>query len=274
LRLGREAGYAMVVAVAGMMAFAYISFEAVAVNRGAIAAVAGQVERARLEAAAEAGIAVAVHGVGIEDPQRRWNIDGTPRTMALGDMILTIEVEDERGKIPINRLDEDQIRMMFSTVGATGDRLNILVDSFEDWQDQGDDARPNGAKAPYYLPFGIKPRSGPFRSVDELSEIRGMDDALFERLKPALTVFFGDAGGFSVKTAQPLALTVMTNPGSANQAVSAMGLPDDPDGENLLGRPLTVKVMVRDASGGMLRRSAIVELTGDKSNPFWIRYAD
>ena len=61
----------MVVAVAGMMArLPTISFEAVAVNRGAIIAVAGQVERARLKTAADSGIALAVHNLGIQDASK------------------------------------------------------------------------------------------------------------------------------------------------------------------------------------------------------------
>ena len=265
----------MVVAVAGMMAFAYISFESIAVNRGAIASVSGQLERARLEAAANSGIALAIHGVAVQDAGKRWTIDGKARTLAMGDMILSIAVQDERGKIPVNRLDEDQVRAMFATLGATGNRLDVLVDSFEDWQDTGEDPRPNGAKAAYYQPFGIKERDGPFRTIDELSEIRGMDTDLFAKLKPSLTVFFGDAGGFSVQTAQPLALAVMTNPDGSNAAepppVSAYQISEVAD---LIGRPLTVEVDVKDANGGAFHRDAIIELTGNKLNPYWIRYVD
>ena len=271
----------MVVAVAGMMAFAYVSFEAVAVNRGATIAVAGQVERARLKAAADSGIAFAIDGLGIENTKQRWSIDGRPKTLAIGDMILKIAVDDERGKIPINRLDEDQVRTMFADVGINGNRLDTLVDSFEDWQDEDDDTRPNGAEAPYYEPFGIKPRNGPFRTVDELVEVRGMDPNLFAKLKPALTVFFGDAGGFSVPTSQPLALAVMSGVGENSQQPTSPEPSDDtampafdPSAESYIGRPLTVHVTVRDAGGGLFSRSAIVELTGNKTAPFWIRYTD
>lgn len=273
----------MVLAVAGMMAFAYVSFEAVAVNRGATIAVAGQVERARLKIAADSGIAMALNGLGIADTKQRWWIDGKPRTVAIGNMVLKIAVEDERGKIPINRLDEDQVRTMFADVGVSGNRLDTLVDSFEDWQDEDDDARPNGAEAPYYQPFGTKPRNGPFRTVDELSEIRGMDPALFTQLEPALTVFFGDAGGFSVQTSQPLALAVMSGVGGPpGQALAQQ--PQDPDSadtpafdpaaESYIGRPLTVRVTVRDADGGVFSRAAIIELTGSKTDPYWIRYIE
>jgi general secretion pathway protein K len=271
----------MVVAVAGMMAFAYVSFEAVAVNRGATIAVAGQVARARLKVAADSGIAAALNGLGIEDTKQRWSIDGKPRTLAIDNMVLKISVEDERGKIPINRLDEDQVRTMFADVGVNGNRLDVLVDSFEDWQDEDDDARPNGAEAPYYQPFGIRPRNGPFRTIDELSEIRGMDQPLFTKLKPALTVFFGDAGGFSVPTSQPLALLVMSGvgpnegqPTGLSQDIDTDTPAFDPTAESYIGRPLTVRVTVRDADGDIFSRAAIVELTGSKTNPFWIRYIE
>jgi general secretion pathway protein K len=267
----RDAGYAMIVAVAGMMAFAYISFDTIAANRGAIASVGGQVKRARLEAAANAGIMVAIHGLGITEDSKRWTIDNTPRTIALGNMILTISIEDERGKIPINRLDEDQVRSLFASAGITGKQLDTLVDSFEDWQDPSDDARANGAKAAYYLQFGIQPRNGPFRTVDELTEIRGMSDDLFNKLQPVLTVFFGDAGGFSVATAQPLATSVMTDTGGNGPPP-----PPPPLGlitvADLVGRPLTVNVDVKDTEGDEFQRKAIVELTGAKTNTYWIRY--
>lgn len=273
----------MVLAVAGMMAFAYVSFEAVAVNRGATIAVAGQVERARLKAAADSAIAVAIEGLAIEDAKQRWSIDGKPKVLAIGAMAVKIAVEDERGKIPINRLDEDQVRTMFADVGVTGNRLDTLVDSFEDWQDEDDDARPNGAEAPYYQPFGIKPRNGSFHTVDELIEVRGMDRNLYAQLKPALTVFFGDAGGFSVPTSQPLALAVMSGVGGLPGQPPDQEQPDpdqdaspafDPSAESYIGRPLTVRVTVHDSDGGVFNRAVIVELTGSKTDPYWIRYLD
>ena len=48
----------------------------------------------------------------------------------------------------------------------------------------------------------------------------------------------------------------------------------DPSAESYIGRPLTVSVTVRDTEGGELIASAIVELTGSKTDPFWIRYAE
>jgi hypothetical protein len=40
-----------------------------------------------------------------------------------------------------------------------------------------------------------------------------------------------------------------------------------------LGRTLTVKIDAKRA-GAEMKRSAIVELTGDSANPVWYRYLD
>ncbi|HSZ75279.1 MAG TPA: hypothetical protein VK779_10705, partial [Rhizomicrobium sp.] len=206
-------GYAMIVAIVGIAAFALIAYEILAANRGATASVVAQYENAKLAAAADAGVAEAIHGIGLQDHTQRWAIDSRPTTIRFGDTTLTIVIEDERGKIPINRINEDQVRTMFSAAGVGGSRLDQLVDTFEDWQDDDDDARPNGAEAPAYVSLGIKPRNGNYHTVDELSLIKGMDATLFAKLSPALTVFFGDNGGFSQTTAQPLALGVMLGTG-------------------------------------------------------------
>jgi general secretion pathway protein K len=278
----RDGGYAMIAAIVGIAAFSLIAFEILAANRGAVSSVAAQYENAKLSAAADAGLAQAIHNLDMQDRTQRWPIDGRPTTMRFGDIVLTIIVEDERGKVPLNRLNEDQVRSMFAATGMSGGRLDTLVDSFEDWQDDDDEMRTNGAEAPYYAPQGIKPRNGDFVTIDELSLIKGMDAALFAKLAPSLTVFFGDNGGFSQSTAQPMALAVMLGTGADTPAViererelagerPAIDIADD---INIIGRPLTIRVAARDSMHGYLQRATIVEFTGDKKNPFWIRYLD
>jgi general secretion pathway protein K len=278
-----DRGYAMVAAVAGIAAFAMIAFQTLAANRGAIASVTGQIENARLAAAADAGVAAAIYGLSIPDPKQRWTIDGRVRVVQFGGMALQIFVEDEHGKIPINRLNEDQVRQMFAAAGVSGKPLDTLVDCFEDWQDEDDDKRPDGAEAPDYLPLGIKPRNGDIRTVGEMAVIKGMNEALYERLAPSLTVFFGETGSFSVENAQPLALAVLS--GTSVNSPDVIERERELAGEkpaldtgappiNLTGRPLTIRVSVRDAMGGAFVRDTIVELTGNKVTPFWIRYAE
>ena len=278
----RENGYAMIAAVTGMAAFAFVAFEVLAIHRGAIASIRGQLEAAQLEAAANAGLSAAVYGLSLQDTSQRWSIDSRPRTMRFGDTTLTIVVEDEHGKIPINRINEDQVRQMFRAAGVQGDRLKELVDTFQDWQDEDDDPRPHGAEAPDYVSLGIKPRNDDFATVGELALIKGMDLSLYNKLAPSLTVFFGESGAFSVEDAQPLALAVLSDTDENSpdvierQREMAGEKPvfDTAPAVNLIGRPLTIRVSARDSSGGLYQCSVIIELTGVKGNPYWVRFID
>jgi general secretion pathway protein K len=272
----RDEGYAMIAAVAGIAVFAMVGFDLIAANRSSIASVQAQYERARLSAAADAGLARAVHGLGLEG-STRWPIDGRPQTMAFGDVVLTVTVEDERGRIALNRADEGTLQRLFAAAGADTSRAQALAAAVEDWRDADDEARPGGAEAPDYAPFGIAPRNGAFRTVEELMQVRGMDADLYRRVAPALTVF--PSGGFDPRNAHPLAIAAVSFGGASSVEAlersrelagqrTAFALANDVP---LIGRDLTVRVVARSQSGAYVR-VAIVELTGDKARPYWIRY--
>jgi general secretion pathway protein K len=281
-RIRRQDGYALVAAVVAVAAFSYVSLEVLASDRGITGQVGAESQRAKLTAAADAGIAMALRGLGVDDPASRWPIDGRPVKAQFAGMALTIVVEDERGKIPINDLNEDQVREMFSIAGVSGDRLDTLTDSFNDWTDEDDDRRPSGAEAPDYRPLGIKPRNGRFRSVAELIHLRGMDPKVLAKIAPAATVFFGESGGFSPGTAQPFALAVMTEGGPDSAEVierqreleGERPAMEEIDHSSYIGRIFTVRVSAADSRQGQVMRTAIVELTGNTASPVWIRQVD
>jgi general secretion pathway protein K len=271
-----DSGYAMIAAVAGIAVFSLVAFDLIAANRGAIALVQAQAERARLSAAADAGLMRVIHGLGIEGSSR-WPTDGRPQTMRFGDVVLTIAVEDERGRISLNRADGDTLKRLFAAAGADNARAEALAASVEDWRDSDDEARPGGAEAPDYAALGITPRNGGFRTVEELMQIKGMDAELYRRVAPALTVF--SAGGLDRDAAHPLALAATSFGGggsvealereweAAGQRTALAFGSDKP----IVGRALTVRIAARSPSGA-LERVAIVELTGDRARPYWIRY--
>jgi general secretion pathway protein K len=272
----------MIAAVVGVAAFSLIAFETLAAQRGVISNLHGQIENAQMREVADAGLSAAVYGLGLPDPAKQWGIDGRDRTLHFNGMTATIVVEDEHGKIPINRLDEDEIQKMFEVAGAKGHRLDELVDTLQDWMDEDDDKRPNGAEAPDYASEGIKPRNGDFQSIGELALIKGMDRALYNKLAPNLTIFFGESGAFSIEDAQPLALAVMSDEAMATanmrqRSVAVLGAASpfaNYNPQNLIGRPLTVRVTVHDSEGGTFRRSSIIELTGDAHSPYWVRFVE
>ena len=271
----------MIAAIVAVAAFGFIAFQVIAQDRGVLAEVRGEAEQAKLTAACNAGLMQAIHGLADPDPSQRWGIDGRPRTSAFNGYALTVTVEDERGKVPLNGIIMEEARQLFQFAGANGNQLDTLTDSFEDWEDVDNTARPHGAEAAQYAGLGYKPRNAGFHTVEELRMIKGMTDDIYNRIAPAVTVFFGESGGFSESTSQILALEVLGEMGPNSmevvqrqqQLAGTMAMPQSLAKANLTGRTLTVRVEARQA-GAHMRRTAIVELTGNPNDPYWLRYLD
>jgi general secretion pathway protein K len=277
----RERGYAMIAAIVGVAAFGFIAFALLAQNRGVLAEVRGEAEQAKLAAACNAGLYAAIAGLATTDATQRWGIDGRPRVMPFGDTTLTITVEDERGKIPLNGIIEEEVHDLFAAVGVAGTQLDALTDSFEDWADSDNSARPAGAEAQAYASLGYKPRNAGFRTLGELRMLKGMTNDIFTRIAPATTVFFGESGGFSESTSQPLALEVLGETAANSPEViererelaGQVPIPQTLAKVSLIGRTLTVRVEARKGAT-YLKRTAIVELIGNNGPGYWLRYLD
>jgi general secretion pathway protein K len=288
-----ERGFAMVAAVAAVGAFAFISFEVLAADRGVISDVSARVEQARLSAAADAGMMLAIHGVGQEDVSQRWAIDGKVREVEFRGVDLLITVQDERGKAPLDGLNPAQSRALFEGAGASDDRLDALVDELRDFQSADDDDSTAAAPAPSSDAQGLSAapiRRGGFRSVGDLMVLKDMDAELYSKIAPAVTVFFEESGPFERGHASPLAAATMR--ASEDESPEEVQLDQQTDDqkpaeaiedENLIGRTLTVNVTARGPGGFQTHRMAIFELTGSNnahpnesvpSAPYWIRYAE
>ena len=278
---GRDRGYAMIAAIVGVAAFGFIAFQLIAQDRGVLAEVRGEAEQAKLVAACNAGLYEAIAGLANPDVTQRWGIDGRARLGSFEGVALAITVEDERGKIPLNGIIEEEARQLFQMAGATGTQLNTLTDSFEDWQDVDNTPRASGAEAPAYAGMGYKPRNAGFHTVGEMRMLKGMTDDIYARVAPATTVFFGESGGFSEQTSQVLALEVLGEEGPSSleviqrqqQLAGNVPVPQTLAKASLVARTLTVRVEARRA-GAYMKRSAILELTGNANDPYWFRYLD
>jgi general secretion pathway protein K len=274
-----EMGYALVTAVVAMAVLALASLAILQSARGVLTGAAAANDRARMVAAADAGTVLAIHALADDDRAKRWSIDGRTRETTFDHIALTIRVEDERGKIPINLINDEQVRAMFEALGAQGARLDALTDAFLDWRDDDDDVRPAGAERDYYARFGRTPRNGELHSVDELADIKGMTPDLAARLRRNITLVTASGQGFDDRYATPLALAVMSGGGTDTPAViqrqreldGQRPAIDLADNETLAGRMLMIRVNARGANGAAYERRTIIELTGSPARPLLVR---
>ena len=124
-----------------------------------------------------------------------------------------VEVQDESGKINLNRVQEEQLRTLIEFVGIQKPDSDIIVDSILDWRDADSERRVNGAEDGYYQSLNppYKAKNGNFDSVEELLLVRGVtpdyfyghrekapDGSIFYKygLSRCFTVYSGTLGNF------------------------------------------------------------------------------
>lgn len=270
----REAGYAMLAAVAGITAFGLIGLEILALSRASINVAAARIERAQLCAAADAGFAMAMNNLETADPARHWASNGAPVNLSFGDSALVVSIQDESGKVPINLINSAKMRTLFSALGERGSRLDALVAALQDWKNTDADEQ---SADPYYASLGIRPRHGGVETTEELIRMRGMDSSLLERLEAVTTTFFGASGAFDPSIASPAATAIMSaddrdrseNLEDASSVDYAVGGGRKTGGA--AGRFFTVTVEAREAGGGHVRRVFVIEMTPAGPQPYRVR---
>lgn len=166
--------------------------------------------------AAEAGLELAALHLQGADPNQRWVPDGRANRIDFDGYALEVRVLDESAKVDLNVAPNDLLVGLMMAVGTDFDRARQLAGSIADFRDPDNLLNPEGgAEDPQYaaadLPYGAKDR--PFETVTELRQVLGMDEALYEKLLPHVTVYTGLARPNPTFAAMPV--------------LKALGLPPD-----------------------------------------------
>ncbi|WP_225206583.1 type II secretion system minor pseudopilin [Novosphingobium huizhouense] len=272
---GRDRGYAMVAVVAGIGIMAAIAATMIQSTASRIETLTADTEAARLGAAADAGLQIALSGLTGEGVGTKWAIDGRVEHVSFHGVPLDIVVEDERGKVMLNRMDGENMGWLLEAFGVPETQRAIAAASFADWVDQDDQTQDNGVESEYYNPRGLSARNDGPRTVEELGDVRGFTPALVERIAKVATVDGGSAA-FDSRFANPIAIRAMVDGRDdspeiiqrrrelAGQRV-AIAL-DDPD--IWKDRNVMIRVTARGSGDARAERVQVVTLTGKRSHPY------
>jgi len=271
-----------VVAVASLAVLALLALTMIEATRGSTRSARAELDRARLTAAADAGVALAVQGLAQASASRRWRADGRVREVTFEGARLEIRIEDELGKVSLNAISSGQVEALLGAFGLQGAELEEARDAFLDWRDQDELPRPRGREREDYAADGVRPRDGPLRSNGELAAIPAIGPELAARMDPFVTVFAPDRLPFDPAHASPLARRVMAvtevfEDRIDGAAVVEGGLTEELSGrvdDGVTGRPLRVTVTARNADGSAARRTVVIELTGNPQRPYVVRARD
>lgn len=270
------------VAVASLAVLALLALTMIEATRGSTRSARAELDRARLTAAADAGVALAVQGLAQTNLARRWEPDGRLRTAEFAGANLEIRIEDELAKVPLNNLGDEQVEALLTEFGLQGAEMEEARDAFLDWRDGDDETRLRGVEAAQYEALGIRPRNGALRTSAELATIPAIGPELAARMQPYVTIFSPATGRFAAARASPLARRVMTErvfeeTTFQGVAVRQGGLAPEDTGrtdDGVTGHPIRIIVRASNASGSAALRNVVVELTGNPARPYVVRARD
>jgi len=138
---------------------------------------------------------------------------------AIGDGLLTAQIEDERGKLnlndlgtggnPLDRIPKVQrVKRLFELLQINPD----LVDAIVDWVDQDDVPEPAGAESIYYQTLRPPYRAAnePLKTLLDLRLIKGMTPEIIAKISKVATVYpQGTPSWVNVNTASAFVLQAL-----------------------------------------------------------------
>lgn len=99
---------------------------------------------------------------------------------------------DEESKINLNRVRSTDVlqRLLGEVTDLDRDGARALTDAIFDWKDNDDDPRANGAESRYYRDLKLPsfPRNGKLVTLQELRQIKGMTEEVYQRMLPYVTL--------------------------------------------------------------------------------------
>jgi general secretion pathway protein K len=186
---------------------------------------------ARAEALADAGVFKTIQALQTNPQQAgqppavqvdpaRWRADGLTRRWLYHENELFVTIIDESGKIDINSAAPPLIHGLLRAVQVDDVQATALVDAMLDWRDADTLRHPQGAEKDDYAAQGLLhgPTNSDFESIDELRQVLGMNESLFNLIEPYITVFSHQAGINSAIAPRPVLLAI---PGATPELVDS-----------------------------------------------------
>lgn len=271
----RENGWALVTVLWIVMALSLIAAATEALTFNTYRLQRHALEKAQIDAALSAGIVRAVMGIEAPDINDRWRVDGISKEWEFDDIKLTISIQDELGRFDLNAVDASVLSTLLKAQNLPRDEVDTLTDRILDWRSPNDLHRLHGATDADYAAAGLTyhPRHGPYQSVDEVQLVLGMTKDIFEKIRPALTVYTKKPTIDPAHAPREALLALYGgNEDAVDQVIAARTNANGPVGIadpaiSLLGRTFSIEAETKIATN-IYRRAAVVMITGDQKRPY------
>lgn len=187
---------------------------------------------------------------------------GTEFELTHGTQTFSVLTRNEAGLVDINEADEALLTALLGQLELSERDARKVAQQILDWRDRDDDPAPFGAEvADYRLAertYG--PRNGPFESVEELTQVLAVDDGLYRKMQPLVTVYTRSASPVPGAAPPPVQAALESIGITAPPPVADLGL-----GQSLAGT--IVRVHVRATASTDRSLTTVMRLTGDTRAP-------
>ncbi len=195
-------------------------------------------------------------------PERR---DGSALRCLWGkDAAAEIALQDQGGLIDLNTSSLELLETVLKGIGRNSEQAKVLAESISDFRDQNTVAARGGAELMAYTGKTFGPKNAPFQVIEELAQIPGIDDALYNSLKPLVTTHSLQPG-FDPESMPAKLKTVLGINDAANLPPSIAVMRSQSP-----GNVFAINVAVQLAGGATYVRHAIISLLRQPERPFAI----
>lgn len=150
-------------------------------------------DNAEILSIAETGLTIAQQMLFLADEEQQWQADGSIYQLQSQGAEIRVRLFSEQGKIDINKADESLLMKMMGATSEELDKQEELVSAIIDWRDNDDEVRINGAEKQQYEEAGLayQPANKGFQLIEEIQMVLGMNDTIYQQIKPLITVYSG-----------------------------------------------------------------------------------
>lgn len=275
-----ESGSITILALWSVAIIALLLAAATATTRGELRSTTNALDEARVRLAAEAGTQLGIARLLRRRAAGVLVFDGTPETWRDGSATVAIAIVDEAGKIDLNEAPLELLSGLFVAVGRPREEALLLACNVVEW-------RAGSAGPPCPEPAGAddRPRlpARRFIATEELAQVPGFDDLLYEEVADYVTVATRAAAIDPLVASRPVLLAI---PGATPTLVDSFlegraQWHDIAAADSLLGlaralpfvttspaREFTITAVAGTATRASFRADRLVRLTGTPAHPY------
>lgn len=265
-----ERGIALVAVLGFLAVMSLLAISVVGAARTSISGATRHLARVQAQAAVESGVNLAIVQL-IAGRMLAPPVLSGSQEFPIGGYKVSVAARPESSKIDLNFADVALLMGMFRAAGADPDQASALASAVQDWRDADDLLHLNGAEKKEYEAAGLKhgPANRLFESVEELRLVLGVTDAIFNCLRPDVTVH-AQRADVDLATASPLvrqAAGVNPNEPTATPPPQQSVISGQSIG---VGEVFEITARIDDP-GRKIRRAerVVVRITGNQRDPYW-----